>query len=188
MNWKKKEGGIECNRYCFQSLRPIARGQGQGPGRGHGPRTHARTGPARGGEGPRATGPGSNFCAMSSGVQSAGEVVGSVRPRVGVLALQGSFREHASSLSTVGAQAVEARGAERCWRERVALPRRRRLAHVPPRRQVRKAEHLHGLLGLIIPGGESTTMALVAERWGLVRCAAPPAPPLRHALPGLRAA
>jgi len=130
-----------------------------------------------------ADGPGSNICAMSSG-----EDVGMVRPRVGVLALQGSFREHASSLSTVGAQAVEARGAERCWRERVALHRRRCLAQVPPRRQVRKAEHLHGLLGLIIPGGESTTMALVAERWGLVRGAAPPAPPLRHALPGLRAA
>jgi 5'-phosphate synthase pdxT subunit len=35
--------------------------------------------------------------------------------------------------------------------------------------QVRKAEQMHDLSGLIIPGGESTTMALVAERWNLVR-------------------
>lgn len=34
---------------------------------------------------------------------------------------------------------------------------------------MRKAEHLAGISGLIIPGGESTTMANVAERWGLVR-------------------
>ena len=34
--------------------------------------------------------------------------------------------------------------------------------------QVRKSEQLAGVCGLIIPGGESTTMALVAERWGLV--------------------
>ena len=38
--------------------------------------------------------------------------------------------------------------------------------HAP---QVRKPEQLAGVCGLIIPGGESTTMALVAERWGLVR-------------------
>lgn len=34
--------------------------------------------------------------------------------------------------------------------------------------QVRKPEQLSGLDGLIIPGGESTTMGLVAQRWGLV--------------------
>ena len=34
--------------------------------------------------------------------------------------------------------------------------------------EVRKAEQLADLDGLIIPGGESTTMGLVAERWGLV--------------------
>ena len=34
--------------------------------------------------------------------------------------------------------------------------------------EVRKPEQLDGLDGLIIPGGESTTMGLVAERWGLV--------------------
>jgi hypothetical protein len=35
--------------------------------------------------------------------------------------------------------------------------------------QIRKAPQLQGVAGLVIPGGESTTMALVAERWGLVR-------------------
>lgn len=38
-----------------------------------------------------------------------------------------------------------------------------------PSMQVRKVEHLAGVSGLIIPGGESTTMANVADRWGLVR-------------------
>ena len=61
--------------------------------------------------------------------------------RIGVLALQGSFREHLECLARVGAAAVE----------------------------VRRSEHLAGLAGLVIPGGESTTLALVAERWGLVR-------------------
>ncbi len=61
--------------------------------------------------------------------------------RVGVLALQGSFREHMASLNRVpGVQAIE----------------------------VRTKEELASVAGLIIPGGESTTMALVAERWGLI--------------------
>ncbi|HAJ37111.1 MAG TPA: pyridoxal 5'-phosphate synthase glutaminase subunit PdxT, partial [Chloroflexi bacterium] len=59
---------------------------------------------------------------------------------IGVLALQGAFLEHETML--------------------------RRLDVTPV--QVRKPEHLIGLDGLIIPGGESTTMGLVAERWGLV--------------------
>jgi 5'-phosphate synthase pdxT subunit len=62
------------------------------------------------------------------------------RPRVGVLALQGAFIEHIAMLRRAGADAVE----------------------------VRKPEQLAGLDGLIIPGGESTAMGLVAERWGLV--------------------
>ena len=60
--------------------------------------------------------------------------------RIGVLALQGAFREHIQKLSVLGAAAVE----------------------------VRRADQLSKLDGLIIPGGESTTMGLVAERWGLV--------------------
>jgi 5'-phosphate synthase pdxT subunit len=61
--------------------------------------------------------------------------------RVGVLALQGSFREHAAALAALpGVAAAE----------------------------VRTAAELAACDGLVIPGGESTTMALVAERWGLV--------------------
>lgn len=59
---------------------------------------------------------------------------------IGILALQGAFLEHESMLRRLGVATV----------------------------QVRKVEHLATLDGLIIPGGESTTMGLVAERWGLV--------------------
>ena len=59
---------------------------------------------------------------------------------VGVLALQGAFLEHASILAGLGADV----------------------------REVRKPEQLAGLHGLVMPGGESTAMGLVAERWGLV--------------------
>ncbi|KDD75881.1 SNO glutamine amidotransferase, partial [Helicosporidium sp. ATCC 50920] len=63
------------------------------------------------------------------------------RVRIGVLALQGAFREHVSSLRRLeGVEAVE----------------------------VRTHEELMSVDGLVIPGGESTTMALVAERWGLL--------------------
>ncbi|KAG2442910.1 hypothetical protein HXX76_002986 [Chlamydomonas incerta] len=34
--------------------------------------------------------------------------------------------------------------------------------------EVRTKDELESVAGLIIPGGESTTMALVAERWGLI--------------------
>ena len=61
--------------------------------------------------------------------------------RIGVLALQGAFREHVNMLAQLAVDAVE----------------------------VRLAEQLAELDGLIIPGGESTSMGLVAERWGLVK-------------------
>jgi 5'-phosphate synthase pdxT subunit len=60
--------------------------------------------------------------------------------KIGVLALQGAFLEHVKMLRRLGAEAVE----------------------------VRKPEQLVGLDGLIIPGGESTTMGLIAEQWNLV--------------------
>ena len=60
--------------------------------------------------------------------------------KIGVLALQGAFLEHGQILAGLGAEVVE----------------------------VRKPEHLAGLRGLVMPGGESTAMGLVAERWGLV--------------------
>jgi glutamine amidotransferase PdxT len=49
--------------------------------------------------------------------------------KVGVLALQGSFREHLAVLSRIGVQVVE----------------------------VRLPEQIYDLDGIIIPGGESTT-------------------------------
>jgi 5'-phosphate synthase pdxT subunit len=61
------------------------------------------------------------------------------RPRIGVLALQGAFREHARALRAVGGDVVE----------------------------VRLPEQLDGLDGLVIPGGESTTIAKLATQYGL---------------------
>jgi 5'-phosphate synthase pdxT subunit len=60
-------------------------------------------------------------------------------PRIGVLALQGAFREHATALRKLGAAVVE----------------------------VRLPDELDGLDGLVIPGGESTTMMRLAELYGL---------------------
>jgi pyridoxal 5'-phosphate synthase pdxT subunit len=59
--------------------------------------------------------------------------------RVGVLAVQGNFREHAAMLRSLGAEAVE----------------------------VRKPEQLEGLDGLVIPGGESTTFMRLMHLYGL---------------------
>lgn len=58
---------------------------------------------------------------------------------IGVLALQGDFAEHAAMLRQIGANPIE----------------------------VRKADHLADLHGLIIPGGESTTISRVAHASGL---------------------
>jgi 5'-phosphate synthase pdxT subunit len=68
---------------------------------------------------------------------------------IGVLALQGDVREHLA--------AVRAQGAE-------AVP-------------VRRREELAAVDGLVIPGGESTTMAKLAARFGLLE-------PLRAAVAG----
>ncbi len=62
------------------------------------------------------------------------------RPLVGVLALQGDVREHRAALERVGADTVD----------------------------VRRAEELTALDGLVIPGGESTTMYMLAQRNGLL--------------------
>ena len=59
--------------------------------------------------------------------------------RVGVLAVQGNFREHAAMLRRLGADVVE----------------------------VRKPEHLDGLDGLVVPGGESTTFMRLMRLYGL---------------------
>jgi 5'-phosphate synthase pdxT subunit len=60
--------------------------------------------------------------------------------KIGVLALQGDFAEHIAMLRRLGAEAVE----------------------------VRLPAHLQGLDGLIIPGGESTTIGKLANAYGLM--------------------
>lgn len=60
--------------------------------------------------------------------------------KFGVLALQGDFAEHINTLKRLGVEGVEVR-----------LPR-----------------DLEGLSGLIIPGGESTTIGKLAVNWGLM--------------------
>ena len=61
--------------------------------------------------------------------------------KIGVLALQGAFREHIVMLQNCGAQTME----------------------------VRKAEELAELDGLVIPGGESTTIGKLMTEWGLLK-------------------
>ena len=59
--------------------------------------------------------------------------------KIGVLAVQGNFREHAAMLRRLGAEVVE----------------------------VRKPEQLEGLDGLVVPGGESTTFKRLMRLYGL---------------------
>ena len=60
--------------------------------------------------------------------------------KIGVLALQGAFREHVEMLRGMNVDAVE----------------------------VRLPEQLRDLDGLIIPGGESTTIGKIATQYGLI--------------------
>src|SRR4030066_1270318 len=60
--------------------------------------------------------------------------------RIGILALQGDFAEHSVMLRQLGVTVIE----------------------------VRLPEQLEGLSGLIIPGGESTTIAKLAVSYGLM--------------------
>lgn len=60
--------------------------------------------------------------------------------KIGVLALQGAFREHVQMLRALNVDAVE----------------------------VRLPEQLRALDGLIIPGGESTTIGKIATQYGLI--------------------
>lgn len=68
---------------------------------------------------------------------------------IGVLAVQGGVAEHERTLDAIG------------------------VSH----RQVRRVEHLQGLDGIILPGGESTTMSKLLELGGLLE-------PLRSAING----
>ncbi len=58
--------------------------------------------------------------------------------RIGVLALQGAFREHLATLAAIGVESVE----------------------------VRLPEDLDDVHGLILPGGESTTMRRLIRALG----------------------
>lgn len=64
---------------------------------------------------------------------------GGTGPRVGVLALQGNFREHAKVLGSLGAQVV----------------------------LVRRAEDLEGIAGIVLPGGESSAIDKLARAFGV---------------------
>lgn len=61
--------------------------------------------------------------------------------KIGILALQGDFAEHGVVLNQLGVNSC----------------------------QVRLPEHLSGLDGLIIPGGESTTIGKLADAYGLMQ-------------------
>jgi 5'-phosphate synthase pdxT subunit len=61
------------------------------------------------------------------------------RPTIGVLAVQGNFREHAAVLRRLGAAV----------------------------REIRKPEQLEGIDGLVIPGGESTAITRLMRLYGL---------------------
>ena len=61
-------------------------------------------------------------------------------PRIGVLAYQGDVREHLAALAAVGADPVE----------------------------VRRVEELDTVDGLVVPGGESTVIGKLADRYGLL--------------------
>ena len=60
--------------------------------------------------------------------------------KIGVLALQGAFREHKQMMESCGAKVCE----------------------------VRKTEELEGLDGLVLPGGESTTIGKLMVKFGLL--------------------
>ena len=62
------------------------------------------------------------------------------RPRIGVLALQGDVREHRDALASAGAEVVA----------------------------VRRPDELDGLDGLVLPGGESTTMSKLLVTFDLL--------------------
>ena len=62
------------------------------------------------------------------------------QPVIGVMAVQGDFREHLETLDAIGAVG----------------------------REIRLPADLDGVDGLILPGGESTAMRKLYARWGLV--------------------
>lgn len=70
----------------------------------------------------------------------AGNTNNGEKPRIGILALQGDFREHAQILETLGVEPVE----------------------------VRTQEDVQDIAGIIVPGGESTTIGNMMVEYGLL--------------------
>lgn len=69
----------------------------------------------------------------------AGSPTTGAAPRIGVLALQGDFREHIASLTALGAEVVP----------------------------LRRPEEISGLHGVVIPGGESSVMDKLSRSFGV---------------------
>jgi 5'-phosphate synthase pdxT subunit len=69
----------------------------------------------------------------------AGSPATGAAPRIGVLALQGDFREHIASLTELGAEVVP----------------------------LRRPEEISGLHGVVIPGGESSVMDKLSRAFGV---------------------
>lgn len=73
---------------------------------------------------------------LSRAAEETGLIEEQAYPRIGVLAIQGNYASHSAALTEAGADPVE----------------------------VRKPEQLEGLDGLVMPGGESTTMLRFLEK------------------------
>lgn len=69
----------------------------------------------------------------------AGSPTGGAAPRIGVLALQGDFREHIASLTALGADVVP----------------------------LRRPEEIASLHGVVVPGGESSVMDKLSRSFGV---------------------
>jgi pyridoxal 5'-phosphate synthase pdxT subunit len=76
---------------------------------------------------------------LAKELENAGLTDGDKLARIGVLAIQGDYQAHAEALSESGAEPIE----------------------------VRKPDQLTGLHGLILPGGESTTVLRFLDRFHL---------------------
>ncbi len=76
--------------------------------------------------------------------------------KIGVLALQGDFARHAAALARCHRASRDASGGEASRQFDIEAV------------EVRKPETLDEVDGLIIPGGESTTLLRLMEEWGFV--------------------
>ncbi len=61
--------------------------------------------------------------------------------KIGVIAMQGAFAEHIKMFESLGVKAID----------------------------VRKPEDLKGVQGIVLPGGESTTVGMMMKKYGLIK-------------------